>query len=224
VTHSLPGHSSIARVEKRATRTQSFTSPAVIDWRRTLPTLSGRLVTLRQIELADAPALLDTMTSDAVARFISAPPQGLEGFERFIERMRQEQQRGAYACFAVVPAGATQPVGLFQIHALEPGFGTAEWGFALGMPHWGTGLFVDAATIVAGFIFDTLGASRLEARAALGNGRGNGALRKLGAVKEAVLRNAFLCHGEYVDVALWSILAADWRRAHARRSPAVGVH
>lgn len=195
-----------------------------LDWRRALPTLSGRLVTLRQIELGDAPALFETMTSETVARFISTPPFGIEGFGRFIERMRHEQQRGVYACFAVVPAGETEAIGLFQVHALEPGFGTAEWGFALGMPHWGTGLFVEAATLVAGFIFETLGASRLEARAAVGNGRGNGALRKLGAVQEAVLRGAFQCRGEYLDVALWSLLAADWKRARARRSLSAGVH
>ena len=164
------------------------------------------------------------MTSDAVARFVATPPLDLEGFERFIERMRHEQQRGSYACFAVVPAGSTRAVGLFQVHALEPSFSTAEWGFALGMPHWGTGIFVEAAALVAGFAFDSLGVSRLEARAAVGNGRGNGALRKLGAVREAILRDAFLCRGEFHDVALWSILAADWRRASARRPLTVGVH
>ena len=84
----------------------------------------------------------------------------------------------------------TQAIGLFQLHALEPGFSTAEWGFALGMPHWGSGIFVEAAALVAGFTFGSLGVSRLEARAAVGNGRGNGALRKLGAVREAILRDA----------------------------------
>src|SRR5262245_6850110 len=224
VTHSLPGRSPMPRVATCANRTQSSTTAVPSDWRQSLPMLTGRLVALRQIELSDAPALLDTMTSDAVARFISAPPHGLEGFERFIDRMRHEQQRGAYACYAVAPAGETQAVGLFQVHALEPGFESAEWGFALGRTHWGTGMFVEAATLVAGFVFDTLGASGLEARAALGNGRGNGALRKLGAVQEAILRGAFLCRGEYHDVALWSILASDWRGARARRSLSVGVH
>src|SRR5262245_50329380 len=114
VTHSLPGRSPIARVATRANRTPSSTTAAPSDWRQSLRLLTGRLMALRQIELSDAPARLDTMTSEAVARFISAPPHGLEGFERFIDRMRQEQRRGAYACFAVVPAGETQAVGLFQ--------------------------------------------------------------------------------------------------------------
>jgi ribosomal-protein-alanine N-acetyltransferase len=138
--------------------------------------------------------------------------------------MRHEQRRGAYACFAVVPTGESQAAGLFQVHELEPGFGTAEWGFALASPYWGTGIFVEAATLVANFIFDELGASRLEARAAVNNGRGNGALRKLGAIHEAILRRAFQCRGDYLDLSLWSILASDWRRARSRRRPSLGLH
>jgi RimJ/RimL family protein N-acetyltransferase len=225
VTHQLPAHPSTTRLDPRATTSlETRQSPASPDWRRSLPTLSGRLVTLRQIEIGDATALLDIMNASDVARFIAAPPPGIEGFERFIERMRHEQQRGAYACFAVVPAGDSQAVGLFQVRALEPGFGTAEWGFALASPYWGTGLFMEAATLVGNFIFDELGASRLEARAAVNNGRGNGALRKLGAIHEAILRRAFVCRGDYLDLSLWSILASDWRRARSRRPPLVGVH
>lgn len=41
--------------------------------------------------------------------------------------------------------------------------------------------------------------------------RGNGALRKIGAVQEGVLRRSFLRHGQYQDQVLWSILAEDWR-------------
>ncbi|MDE3153994.1 MAG: GNAT family N-acetyltransferase, partial [Acidobacteriota bacterium] len=55
---------------------------------------------------------------------------------------------------------------------------------------------------------------RLEARAAVRNGRGNGALRKLGAVQEGVLRRSFLRHGEYLDQVLWTILADEWRAPH----------
>ncbi len=47
------------------------------------------------------------------------------------------------------------------------------------------------------------------------NGRGNGALAKIGAVKEAVLRRSFLRSGRHYDQALWSIVREDWRRAKA---------
>src|SRR5947207_475666 len=45
------------------------------------------------------------------------------------------------------------------------------------------------------------------------NGRGNGALRKIGAVQEGLLRKSFCKDGEYCDQALWTILDEDWRAA-----------
>jgi RimJ/RimL family protein N-acetyltransferase len=63
------------------------------------------------------------------------------------------------------------------------------------------------------FAFETVGVHRLEARAAVKNGRGNGALRKMGAVHEGQLRRSFLRNGEYLDQNLWTILNEDWRLA-----------
>ena len=61
--------------------------------------------------------------------------------------------------------------------------------------------------------FDVIGVHRLEARACLINGRGNAALRKIGAVQEGVLRRSFQRNGEYLDQALWTVLEEDWRQA-----------
>jgi RimJ/RimL family protein N-acetyltransferase len=61
------------------------------------------------------------------------------------------------------------------------------------------------------FAFDVVGVDRLEARASVANGRGNGALRKLGAVQEGILRRSFFRGGEYHDQVMWSVLAEDWR-------------
>lgn len=185
------------------------------DWRKRLPLISGRGVTLRELRTGDAPALLELLATGEVAKFISPPPTTVEGFERFISWAQQEQRAGRYACFAVVPEGMTTAVGIFQVRQLEPQFGTAEWGFALGRPFWGSGIFATAARLVVDFAFETVGVHRLEARAAVGNGRGNGALAKIGAVKEGMLRRSFLRHGQYHDQALWSIVREDWRRAKA---------
>ena len=53
------------------------------------------------------------------------------------------------------------------------------------------------------------------------NGRGNGALVKLGAVHEGVLRKSFLRIGQYLDQVLYAIVEDDWRAA---REAAVPVH
>ena len=65
------------------------------------------------------------------------------------------------------------------------------------------------------FAFDSVGVQRMEARAVSVNGRGNGALRKIGAVQEATLRQSFSKGVHRYDQYLWSILPSDWRRAKA---------
>ena len=67
--------------------------------------------------------------------------------------------------------------------------------------------------MVVDFAVETVGVRRLEARAVVANGRGNGALRKLGAVQEGILRRSFLKNGQHLDQILWSILREEWRSA-----------
>ncbi len=188
------------------------TTTTTSDWKQALPVLTGSMVTLRELRLSDATALLTMLSTEEVSRFISPPPTTVEGFERFIAWTHRERAAGNYACFAVVPHGMDTAIGIFQVRQLEPGFGTAEWGFAIGSAFWGTGMFMDGARMVIDFAFDTIQTHRLEARAAILNGRGNGALRKIGAMQEGILRKSFLRNGEYLDQALWTILDEDWKQ------------
>jgi len=192
--------------------------PAIVstDWRAQLPVLAAKGVTLRELRLEDAPALLAMLTTEEVSRFISPPPTTVDGFERFITWARRQREAGQYVCFGVVPEGMTTAVGLFQVRSMEPGFASAEWGFVIGSPYWGTGLFMAGAELVLEFAFKTIGAFRLEARSAVQNGRGNGAMRKVNGVREAILRHSFLRNGRYYDQVLYSILEDDWR---ASRQP-----
>jgi RimJ/RimL family protein N-acetyltransferase len=187
------------------------TTATETNWRQSLPVLTGTMVTLRELRLSDAPTLLAMLGTEEVARFISPPPTTVDGFERFIAWTHRERAAGNYVCFGVVPHGLDTAIGIFQVRQLEPGFGTAEWGFAIGSQFWGTGGFIDGAKMVIDFAFDVIGAHRLEARAAVANGRGNGALRKVGALQEGILRKSFLRNGEYLDQTLWTILNEDWR-------------
>src|SRR5258705_10948348 len=111
------------------------------------------------------------LTTEEVARFISPPPSTVEGFERFIAWTIRQRAAGTYACFAVTMKGFDTAIGIFQVRETEPGFGTAEWGFALGSPFWGMGLFEGGARLVLEFAFETIGVHRLEARAAVRNRR-----------------------------------------------------
>ena len=189
-----------------------------MDWRTALPELEGRRIVLREPRACDAPALFSLLSTDEVARFISPPPGSVEAFERYVAWSRRQRAAGQYVCFAIVLRGAESPIGLIHVRALGPGFGTADWGFAVASEFWGTGLFAEAAELVLDFTFTVLRTHRLEARAALCNARGNGAMRKLGAEREGILRHSFFRNGDYMDQVLWSILQEDWRRRQQQKA------
>jgi RimJ/RimL family protein N-acetyltransferase len=183
------------------------------DWRERLPDLASQRVLLRELRPADAPALCALLTAREVQRFISPPPADIPGFEKFIARSRLQQRLGQLACYAITLRGQEPAIGIIQMRETEKNFATAEWGFALGSPFWGTGVFQEAAQLALEFAFKRLNVHRMEARASVKNGRGNRALQKLGAVQEGVLRKSFLKNNEYQDQVLYAIVEDDWRAA-----------
>ena len=192
-------------------------------WRRALPVLNGQIATVREPRTSDVPMLLAMLTTEEVGRFVGPIPTTRAGFEQFVAWTHREREAGRCFSFGVVPKGMDDAVGVFLVRQLEPGFATAEWQFAIGSAFWGTGLFIETARMVIDFLFDTVGAHRLEARTPINNGRGNGALRKIGATHEGVLRRSFLRNGEYLDEALWAVVDCDWQALTSRRRAALPV-
>jgi len=194
---------------------------ADVDWTTGLPVLKGRRIMLRELVKSDALSLLSMLSSEEVAKFISPPPTTPQGFEKFITWAQRERQAGNQFTFGMVPEGCDHAVGLVQVRAIAPRFSVAEWGFAVGSPFWGTGIFLASARMTLDFAFQHTAVNRLEARAVVQNGRGNGALRKLGAVQEGVLRGSLLKDGKYLDQIMWSIVSQDWFQAKTAWSPVV---
>ena len=188
------------------------------NWREQVPLLRGAYVAVREVRPEDALTLASYLGDPCVRRYISPPPTSPGAFQGFVRWAQQQRAAGTMICFAVVPHGSEHPVGLFQIRSLTPDFSTAEWGFALAMPFWGTGIFEDAASVAVEFAFQTLRVHRLEARAVTSNDRGNGALAKLGARGEAVLRRGLVCDGARQDQFLWTLIADEWLERGGRRA------
>jgi ribosomal-protein-alanine N-acetyltransferase len=194
------------------------------NWRDGLPVILGAQLTLRELQLTDAPSLHLLLTAEEVTRFVSPPPASIEEFERFIEAAHAARRSGLGACFAVVPNGMQAAVGMFQIRQRDADFGIAEWDFAIGSAFWGTGVFADAAPRIVDFAFEAIGIRRLEARVVVNNARGNGALRKIGAVCEGILRGSFVRGTHVYDQALWAILRSEWTRAQTTWTEDSWVH
>ena len=188
-------------------------------WCEGLPNLEGERVTLRELEIWDAPALFRTVCIPEVTQQMWPPPPTVEAVQRFIERTRVKRSLGQYICFGVVPRGETEIAGLFELRPLQPKFFRIELGYFLHPAWWGTGVFAEAFRLVQQYSFDVLGVQRIEARVSVENPRGNAALRKLGARREGRLRAAFVDNDRYIDQFLYAIVnKGTQRKRPARRS------
>ena len=185
-------------------------------WAQKIDPIQGELVSVREVVDRDAPTLFEMLSDPIVAAQMSPPPPSVEAFRGFIAWAQQERSLGNAVCFGIVPPGLESAVGIIQVRAQEPSWFTAEWGFAIGAAFWSTGAFPDAAGLVAGFAFEHLGVHRIEARAMVGNGRGNGALQKFGARPEGALASSFARDGRYHPQFLWGLHADDWRQRPLR--------
>jgi RimJ/RimL family protein N-acetyltransferase len=190
-------------------------------WRSELPTLTGRTITLREPVPQDLGPLVDLLSLGDATRFGIEEPVNTVGVQELIDRAARERANGTSVTYAITLAGTRTIGGLLQVRQLDPGFEAAEWECTIAPSSRGCGIFMEAARLAGSFAFGTLGTHRLEARVLLQNGRGNGAMRKLGAVQEGVLRRSVRSGGEYFDQVLWSILKEDWGEHWVSTAPRV---
>jgi N-acetyltransferase len=190
-------------------------------WRTELPTLTGRSVTLREVAAQDLAALIDLLSVADATGFGNDGPVSDVAAQELIDRAVRDRAAGHAFTYVITLTVSRALVGLVQVRQLDPGFEAAAWECTIAPSSRGTGVFLDSARLVGSFAFGTIGTHRIEARVLLQNGRANGALRKLGAVQEGILRRSLRRHGEYFDQVLWSLLKEDWRDHWVSTAPRV---
>ena len=179
-------------------------------WRLGLPTLSARLVTLREPTASDLRPLMDLLLLGDASRFGIDEPVSEISVQQLLDRIAHDREAGISFTFAITISSTRAIVGLVQARQIDLSWESGEWECTLA-PSWrGTGIFLETARLVGSFAFGSVGVHRLESRVLLQNGRANGALRKLGAVQEGVLRESVRRGSEYLDQVLWSVLKEDW--------------
>ena len=190
-------------------------------WRMELPVLIGRTLTLREPRQQDLGPLVDLLSLGDATRFGIDEPLGELAVQQLVERAGRDRAAGYSFTYVITLTGSRAVVGLVQVRQLDPAFEAAEWECTISPSSRGAGVFLEAARLIGSFAFASVGAHRLEARVLLQNGRANGALRKLGAVQEGILRRSIRRGAEYFDQVLWSVLKEDWGEHWISTAPRV---
>jgi len=100
------------------------------------------------------------------------------------------------------------------LHNLDVAGRSAHVGYWLGPPFVGRGIMSRAVSALTDHAFGTLALNRLEIRCVVENSRSRAVAERLGYRQEGVLREAYLLHGRFRDIALYAMTASDWPAVH----------
>ena len=110
---------------------------------------------------------------------------------------------------AIVDGGAI--VGTVGFHRIDWANRATSIGYWLAESSQGRGTMTEAVRAITTHAFEVWKLNRVEIRAAVGNTRSAAIPLRLGFVEEGVLRQVERHGDEFKDLAVYSMLAADWR-------------
>ena len=178
------------------------------------PVLVTPRLRLRPFSLADAPdvqRLAGTWAVAATTLTIPHPyPDGAAA--AWIGTHEAACASGRGVAYAVTDADGGALLGAVSL-ALTPAHAGAELGYWIAEPAWGRGYATEAATALCAYAFASLSVHRIQARHFTGNPASGRVMQKLGMHREGILRAAVRKDGRFHDLALYAVLAPEWRPA-----------
>ena len=167
--------------------------------------LTTERLVLRRMQSADAPAIHALAGNREVAlNTLSIPHPYPEGAaEEWIERHGND-------AFAITLRDSGEFLGCIGIGVVANDQ-RGELGYWIGVPYWGKGYASEAANALIGYAFESLALNKVYASHFARNPASGRVMLKLGMTYEGTLRQHHNKWGEYVDVAMYSILRSEWR-------------
>jgi ribosomal-protein-alanine N-acetyltransferase len=170
------------------------------------PTLRTDRLVLRQLTLADAPALFDVLSDDEVMRYWSSGPHSDVDESRDYIGWNADSSAD-HVCWAITVDGSAA---LGWVILLPHRSNNLELGYILGRAHWRNGYAHEAICCALDYAFEQLGARRVMADTDPENAASVGLLSKLGFQREGYLREEWETHIGIRDSLIFGLLRNEW--------------
>ena len=175
-------------------------------------TLETERLILRQYMLEDAEAMFRNWVNDpAVTRFLTWQPHGSIDVTRKISLSDISKYEDlSHYQWAVVLKSLNEPIGGINVVKIDEtcnGFGIA---YRIGKAWWHQGFGSEALSSVIKFLFEQVGANRIDAMYDTRNPNSGAVMRKCGMSYEGTLRQSGCNNQGIYDAACYAILADDY--------------
>jgi N-acetyltransferase len=180
-------------------------------------TLEGRLVRLEPMRSGHLDALCAAGLDPDLWRLTVTRIATADDMRRYIDAALAEQGEGTTLPFVTVWRATGQVIGSTRFANAALPHRRVEIGWTwLARPWQRSGANADAKYLMLRHAFETWGLVRVELKTSTLNQQSRGAMKKLGAVEEGVLRRHMINEdGSPRDSVFYSILADEWPRVKA---------
>jgi len=182
-------------------------------------TLKGRIVQLEPLTEAHSPALAKIGLKEEIWRYMRyGKVETVEQLRTWVHELIDLQAQGSDLPFAVISLASGNAIGCTRYLHIDPPNRSLEIGGTwYGLDYQGTRVNSECKYLLLKHAFEQLECIRVWFKTDLRNQRSQGALEKLGAIKEGVLRNhMILPDGTIRDSMVYSILPNEWPEIKTR--------
>lgn len=178
---------------------------------RTVPALETERLLLRKLMMEDAEDLFKYASEPSVSRFM---PWGvhktIDDSKGFLASILEAYERQQKLTWAIQLKQTGKMIGTIDYVSWQPKRSKAEIAYTLSYEYWGQGLMKEAADGLLAFGFKEMGLNKIEAPIMLENTQSRRLAEKLGMKLEGVARDHMVIKGEFVDLAMYSLLKTEY--------------
>lgn len=178
----------------------------------TVPLETDRLI-LRRIRLDDSEAVFQNWASDErVTEFLRWPAHKTITKTRNVigEWVDSYKNLNFYLWAIVLKNGEDKPIGTISVVEQNDALNLLQIGYCIGRRWWNQGITSEAFSGILPFLFEEVGANRIESQHDPNNPSSGKVMRKCGLNYEGTLRQADLSNKGVVDAAMYSLLASEY--------------
>ena len=174
-------------------------------------TLETSRLILRQFTLDDAPAMHANWASDPeVTKFLTWPVHPNADVSRMVlESWVKAYDDPQYYQWAIELKEIGQPIGSISVVGQNEQTEMLHIGYCIGQSWWHKGIMTEALRAVMDFLFDEVGANRLESRHDPRNPHSGAVMKKCGMKYEGTMRSADWNNQGLCDACCYAILKSE---------------
>ena len=174
-------------------------------------TIETKRLSLREFIVEDAEAMFQNWASDKeVTKFLTWPAYtSLDTAIHILNEWTASYEKPDFYQWAIVPKNLNEPIGSISVVSINEKTQMAEIGYCIGRPWWNRGITSEALSAVINFMFDQVGANRVQAKHDVNNPHSGLVMKKCGMKYEGTLRSAAVNNQGVCDVSIYALLKSD---------------